>query len=52
MKETEWHATHIPERQALRKKAKANESAARDPTLASPSTPLPGGRALQINTWA
>lgn len=52
MKETEWHAAHIPERQALRKKAKAKESAARDPTRARPSTPLPVGRALQRNTWA
>lgn len=50
MKETEWHVIHIPERQALRKKAKAKESAARDPTLASPSTPLPVGRELHMNT--
>lgn len=41
------HAGHIPERQALRRNAKAKERAALDPTLARPSTPLPAGRELQ-----
>lgn len=40
------HRAHTPERQALRKNAKAKERAARDPTLARPSTPLPVGREL------
>ena len=38
---------HVPDRQALRKNAKAKERAARDPTLARPSTPLPVGRELR-----
>lgn len=43
----ENNTLHIPDRQALRKNAKAKERAARDPTLASPSTPFPVGRELQ-----
>lgn len=44
------HQTHIPDRQALRRNAKAKDRAARDPTRARPSTPLPGGRELRGHT--
>lgn len=36
----------LPDLQALRRKAKAKESAALEPTLAKPSTPLLTGREL------
>lgn len=36
----------VPDLQARRRKAKANESAALEPTLAKPSTPLLTGREL------
>lgn len=41
----------LPDLQALRRKANANESAARDPTRASPSTPLPAGLGLNKNIY-
>lgn len=40
----------LPDLQALRRNAKANESAALEPTLAKPSTPLLTGRELGKNT--
>lgn len=44
------HRAHLPDRQALRRNAKAKDRAARDPTRARPSTPLPGGRELRGHT--
>lgn len=40
----------LPDLQARRRKAKAKERAALDPTLAKPSTPLLTGRALRKQT--
>lgn len=43
-------STFLPDLQALRRKAKAKESAALEPTLAKPSTPLLTGRELGEKT--
>lgn len=45
--DTVCYRIDLPDLHALRRNANANESAARDPTRASPSTPFPTGLGLK-----